>query len=169
MCIYIYILYEELHVYPPSIYTERRRRSLSARASLYALLIREEEGLLFYVFAHGNQAGFNYLNVVILTYAKRSNFKRQLPVEEFLSFFSFFHSFCPTRLIFLSFSQFFFSSSSFPFCGGAATPFRPSPESSNIHLYKGYIPPGFDIHIYSLYKQYIYCTVQPAQPSFTLS
>jgi hypothetical protein len=63
---------------------------------------------LLYVFAHGNQAGFNYLNVVILTYAKRSNFKRQLPVGEFLSFSLFILPFFLPRLIFLSFSSHFF-------------------------------------------------------------
>ena len=74
-----------IHIYPPSIHRGAERR----------LPFALHPGELC-VFAHGNQAGFNYLNVVILTYAKRSNFKRQLPVGVLLSsrfLFSFFLSF----------------------------------------------------------------------------
>lgn len=67
------------------------------------------------VFAHGNQAGFNYLNVVILTYAKRSNFKRQLPVRVLLFLFFLFEPFILFlfstilfSLLFLSFSVYVF-------------------------------------------------------------
>ena len=74
-----------IHIYPPSIHRGAER--------LLPFALHPGE---LCVFAHGNQAGFNYLNVVILTYAKRSNFKRQLPVGVLLSsrfLFSFFLSF----------------------------------------------------------------------------
>lgn len=63
----------------------------------------------------GISPGFNYLNVVILTYAKRSNFKRQLPVRVFLILYIFLSGL--SRLLFcfvvLFLSDSFFSLSLF--------------------------------------------------------
>ena len=128
-------------------------------------------GWLLYVFAHGNQAGFNYLNVVILTYAKRSNFKRQLPVGEFLSFSLFILPFFLPRLIFLSFFPFFF----FSLCEReratiTALFFFPSFSLSSsrrtyICIKDTYRRVSICTYcIYTFYKQYVLCT-QPVSLS----
>ena len=153
-----------MYIYPPSIHKrEKESKSLSALASLYALIRR----LVALCVCSWESGGFQLFKCGYPYLCKTIQLQKAASCRGVPLFFSFHSSilFAPTYISFILL-PFFFS-----LCERATITtlfFFPVllsfEQQTNIHLYKGYIPPGFDIHIYTFYKQYILCT-QPVSLS----